>query len=182
MKKFFFLLLSASLMIPLWGGSARKSCVLYFSWSEKANTHKVAEMIAKQTGSDLIRVFPEKAYSKNYNDVLRRGRKELREKTSCPIKKVTADLKKYNTVFIGTPIWFGTYAPPVRTLLQQYDFKGKKVYFFCTHGRGGPGRFFSDAAKLTAGAKADAAGFSCYGDHVNKIAPQLEKWLKEKVK
>ena len=102
MKKFFFLLLSASLMIPLWGGSARKSCVLYFSWSEKANTHKVAEMIAKQTGSDLIRVFPEKAYSKNYNDVLRRGRKELREKTSCPIKKVTADLKKYNTVFIST--------------------------------------------------------------------------------
>lgn len=182
MKKFCLVLLFAALMLPLMGKNA-KSCVVYFSWSEGANTHRVAQMIAKRTGAELVRLQPEKAYSRNYNEVLRRGKAELQGKTPCPIKKINKDLKQYDTVFIGSPIWYGTFAPPVRTFLQQYDLKGKKVYFFCTHGRGGAGRFFKECAKLAAGAKFDAAkGFSCFGNQVDKIAPRVDKWLKDNAK
>ena len=121
MKKFFFVLLCAVLTFSLWGKSSSKSCVVYFSWSDNANTHKVAAMIAGKTGADLVRLHPEKPYSRVYKEVLARGKAELKEKSSCPIKNTGKDFKSYDTLFIGTPIWFGTFAPPVRTFLQQWE-------------------------------------------------------------
>ena len=91
------------------------------------------------------------------------------------------DPLKYDVIFVGSPIWFGTFVPPVRSFLQKYDLKGKKVFFFCTHGKGGPGKYFSDVRKICAGS-ADDKGFSCYGTHVKKIAPKLNIWIKQVMK
>ena len=182
MKKLSLVLLCAALAFPLLGKSAAKSCVVYFSWSDSANTQRAAAVIAEKTGADLVRLQPAEAYSRVYKEVLSRGKAELKENKACPIQKISKDLKQYETLFVGTPIWFGTYAPPVKTFLQQNDLKGKKVYLFCTHGRGGAGRFFTDAAKLLPNAAVSAKGFSCYGDKVGNAAPDIEKWLKENVK
>lgn len=46
----------------------------------------------------------------------------------------------YRIIFIGTPNWFKTFAPPVMSFLKQHDFTGKIVIPFCTHGGGGFGQ------------------------------------------
>ena len=180
MKKFVMLAV-VSLIFALSGAEKSKSVVLYFSWSDSENTRQLAEHIAKNKNAVIERIVPEKAYSRKYAEVLKQGRSELKEKESCPIKPLKNDLKKFDTVFIGTPIWFGTYAPPVRTFLQKNDLSGKKVYFFCTHGKGGPGVFFKDAAKLCP-KSVIGKGFNCYGTHIKKIAPKVKEWLNKDVK
>ena len=176
------MLLAVSLMVfTLSGAGKSRALVLYYSWSDGGNTRQVASMIAGKIGGSCEMIVPVKSYSRKYAEVLKRGRMELKQKESCPIKPLKNDLKKYGVIFVGTPIWFGTYAPPVRTFLQKNEFKGKKVYFFCTHGKGGPGTFFTDAAKLVPGAVV-GKGLNCYGIHVKKIAPQVEAWLKKDVK
>lgn len=180
MKK--LVLFAVSLVLfSLAGAEKSKALVLYYSWSDAGNTRQVASIIAKETGAPCEMIEPVKKYSRKYSEVLKQGRMELKQPSSCPIKPLKNDLKKYDVIFIGTPIWFGTYAPPVRTLLQQNLLKGKKVYFFCTHGKGGPGTYFKDAAKLVPGAVV-GKGFNCYGVHVKKIAPQVKTWLKKDVK
>jgi flavodoxin len=49
------------------------------------------------------------------------------------------DLKEYDTVFLGSPIWAGRYVPAIKTLLEEGELKGKKIAFFYCH-RGGPGK------------------------------------------
>ena len=48
-----------------------------------------------------------------------------------------SDIADYDIIFLGYPIWFGTYAPPIATLLDKIDLSGKKVVPFCTFGSGG---------------------------------------------
>ena len=181
MKKLLLIFAAAFMLFPLWGAASKKALVVYFSWSDAANTEKVAAMIAKTAGADTERLIPVKAYSRVYKEVIARGKAEIQGKKNCPVKKFGKDLKNYDTVFVGTPIWFGTYAPPVRTFLQENNLKGKKVYFFCTHGKGGAGRFFNEGTKLVPGAVV-GKGFSCYGDKVSTVEAQVQKWIKENVK
>lgn len=53
----------------------------------------------------------------------------------------------YQTIFIGTPNWFKTCAPPVMSFLKKHNFTGKTVIPFCTHGGGGFGQIENDIAK-----------------------------------
>ncbi len=170
-----------SLALALSAAEKSKSIVLYFSWSDAENTRILAEEIARNTHAVVERIIPETPYPRKYAEILKMGRSEIKQKASRPIKALKNDLKKFDTVFVGSPIWFGTYAPPVRSFLQKNDLSGKKVYFFCTHGKGGPGVFFKEAA-LLAPRSVIGKGFNCYGIHVKKIAPKVTEWLKKDVK
>ena len=181
MKKLLLIFAAAFMLLPVWGGTAKKALVVYFTWSDAANTDKVAAMIAKAAGADTERLVPVKAYPRGFKEILARGKAEIQGNENCPIKKLSKDLKKYDTVFVGTPIWFGTYSSPVRTFLKENDLKGKKVYFFCTHGKGGAGRFFNEGTKLVPGAVV-GKGFSCCGDTAGTVEAQVQKWIKENVK
>ncbi len=56
-------------------------------------------------------------------------------------------------MFVGSPIWYGTYAPPFATFADAANLDGKTVAPFCTHGGGGAGRFFADVRKAFPAAK-----------------------------
>jgi flavodoxin len=56
------------------------------------------------------------------------------------LKTKINNIKSYDIVFIGYPIWWGTFAAPVKTFLSEYDFSGKTIVPFCTHGGSGPGQ------------------------------------------
>ena len=179
MKKL-FLFFAISVFCTL-SAAPGKALVVYFSWSDSGNTRQLARIIAANTNADLEELIPVTPYSRNYKEVLIRGKKELKSTKASPVKALKHDLSKYDIIFVGTPIWFATFAPPVRSFLQQNDLKGKKVYFFCTHGKGGAGHFFKDAAQYSPGAKI-GRNFSCYGIQVKKIDPKVKEWLKKNVK
>lgn len=119
--------------------------VVYYSLFQ--NTKNLAQEIAKQTGGTLRELVPEKNYSFDYNTAAKEARNEI-SRGFCPkLKTGNESIESYRTIFIGTPNWFKTIAPPVLSFLRQHDFVGKTVIPFCTHGGGGFCQIEHDIAK-----------------------------------
>ena len=123
-----------------------KVAVVYFSQSKVGNTATVAKWIAKHTGGELVAIEPMETYPDAYGDTLKAAQNDMNGGGTRPIKPLPP-LDGYNVVFIGSPIWYGTYAPPVAEFFKAHNFAGKTVAPFCTHGGGGAGRFFVDVRK-----------------------------------
>lgn len=119
--------------------------IVYYSLFQ--NTKNLALEIAKQTGGTIRELIPDKKYSFDYNTAAREVRSEI-SRGFCP-KLISGyeSIDGYRTIFIGTPNWFKTLAPPVMSFLRRHDFAGKTVIPFCTHGGGGFGQIENDIAK-----------------------------------
>ena len=131
------------------GEQKMKTAVVYFSWS--GNTRFAAETIAKKAGADLFEIKADTPYSSDYGKCCDEAKPECYGKTLRPIKPIDGlDLSKYDMVFVGTPNWWGTMAPPVRTWATQSKdaLKGKTVCLFQTHGGGGMQSLGRDFAAL----------------------------------
>lgn len=110
------------------------SVVLYFSAT--GTTKSIAERIAKESNSDIIEIIPKERYKEedlNYNSDCRANREQKDSKARPEIEN-TIDITKYNTVYLGYPIWWGTNPKIILTLLDSYDFTGKTIIPFCTSG------------------------------------------------
>ncbi len=123
-----------------------KIAVVYCSQSKVGNTVTVAKWIAKHTGGELVPIEAVEAYPDAYGDTLKAAKKDMENGGTRAIKSVPP-LDGYDVVFIGSPIWYGTYAPPVAEFFKKHSFAGKTVVPFCTHGGGGAGRYFVDVRK-----------------------------------
>ena len=123
-----------------------KIAVVYYSQSKVGNTATVAKWIAKHTGGELVPIEAVEAYPDSYGDTLKAAEKDMEDGGPRAIKPVPS-LDGYDVVFIGSPIWYGTYAPPVAEFFKTHSFAGKTVVPFCTHGGGGAGRYFVDVRK-----------------------------------
>ena len=114
---------------------APKMLVLYYS--QTGNTKAVAEAIANKLGADIEEITMVNPYDTGFRATIDRCMKEREEGILPDINPVKADLANYDVIFLGFPVWFGTYAPPVTTFLNSADFSGKKIVPFCTFGSGG---------------------------------------------
>ena len=123
-----------------------KVAVVYYSQSKVGNTATVAKWIAKYTGGELVPIEAVEAYPDAYGETLKAAKKDMENGGTRAIKAVPS-LDGYDVVFIGSPIWYGTYAPPVAEFFKTHSFAGKTVVPFCTHGGGGAGRYFVDVRK-----------------------------------
>jgi len=123
-----------------------KILITYFSWG--GNTEGVAEAIDKQIDADVIELELETPYSSNYNTVLDQAQKDMNSNARPKLKTKINNLDDYDVIMIGYPNWWATIPMPIATLLESYDFKGKIIIPFCSHGGGGLGQSVSDIAKL----------------------------------
>lgn len=122
-----------------------KTLIVYYSLFR--NTENLALEIAIQTEGDLRELIPDNNYSFDYNTAAKEVRNQI-SRGFCP--KLTSgndSISDYETIFIGSPNWFKTLAPPVLSFLRAHDFTGKTVIPFCTHGGGGFGQIENDIAK-----------------------------------
>jgi flavodoxin len=123
------------------------SLVLYFSAT--GTTKKIAERIANKAGSDLIEIVPKEKYTSddlNYNGDCRANREQNDDKARPEIEN-KIDISKYNTIYLGYPIWWGTNPRIILTLLDSYDFSNKVIITFCTSGSSGISTSVSDLRK-----------------------------------
>lgn len=126
-----------------------KAIVLYYSYS--GNTRGIAEFIQKELNCDIAEIDPVKPYSNVFNEVVNSSKIELESGPLPDIKPLGVDLSSYDTIILGTPVWWYTAASPIMTLIKSADFSGKKVYPFTTH-EGWPGRTLKDYTKECTGA------------------------------
>ena len=126
-----------------------KSIIIYYSYL--GNTERIAKLIHKETGADLLRIETVTPYSTNYYQVVHQGQDEVNRGYFPEIIPVTIDWDQYDTVILGTPVWWYTFAPAVHTFLKSQNWAGKTVYPFATNG-GWIGHTFEDIKKACGGA------------------------------
>lgn len=115
-----------------------KSLVVYFSHS--GTTKKIAEKIAEITKSDLRELISEREYSKDEDVLLKETREEIEENYYPKLISGNDTIEDYEIVFIGSPHWHNTFAPPVLSFLKSLDFENKTIVPFCTHEGDGLGK------------------------------------------
>ena len=124
-----------------------KVLIAYFSHSF-GNTRQIAHMIQKETGGDIFEIKPKTPYTKVHKDVVAQARKEIDAGFKPELVAMPEKLDEYDVIFVGTPNWWNTMAPPVATFLSNHDFSGKTLVPFTTHGGSGLGRYPEDMKKL----------------------------------
>lgn len=155
-----------------------KVLIAYYSWS--GNTRAAAEQIQKITGGILFEIKPVKAYPADYQACVDQAKKECRSGFKPELSAKVDDMQKYDVIFVGSPNWWGTMAPPVATFLTSYDLKGKTVIPFFTHGGGGVQNCERDVRKLCNGSNLPKVGvFS--GGSVRRSGDAIANWVNEVV-
>ena len=115
------------------------AAIVYYSMS--GNTRYVAEKLAASLGADLIPLVPQKAYPDSGFKKFLWGGKSAVMGEKPKLESYAFDSAAYDLVILGSPVWAGTFAPPLRTFLHQHrdDLKSKRLAaFFCCSG--GPGK------------------------------------------
>ncbi|MGX8713589.1 MAG: flavodoxin [bacterium] len=112
-----------------------KMLVLYYS--QTGITKTVAQVIATRLGTDIEEIVCVNPYDGDFQATIQRCIQEREAGVLPEIQPIKADLSKYDVIFLGYPIWFGTYAPPIITFLNNVELGGKKIVPFCTFGSGG---------------------------------------------
>ena len=164
------------------GGKKMKTAVVYFSWS--GNTRFAAETIAKMAGADIFEIKAETPYNSDFGKCCDEAKPECYGKTLRPIKSIAGlDLVQYDVVFVGTPNWWGTMAPPVRTWVTQNKdaLKGKTVCLFQTHGGGGMQRVGKDFAEVIGDAAKVLPPKALSGSSIKSSIPALEAFVSERL-
>lgn len=111
-----------------------KVLVVYFSHG--GNTQKLAKEISDQVGGDFRRIEPVNAYPEG-DELYDYTEQEQADDARPEIQDLNIDMSKYDTVFIGYPIWWYTYPQVILTFFDNYDLTGKTIAPFVTHGGSG---------------------------------------------
>ena len=167
-------------------GTKKKALVVFFSHAgdnyavgniKVGNTKIVADYISDFTGADQFEIKTTKYDGMAYRPLCDLAKKE-QQNGELPPFEGTVDVKKYDIIFIGGPVWWGTYPQVMFTFFKKYDLNGKTIIPFTTHEGSGLGRCVKDVEKAYPKATIEH-GFSIYGHDVRTSKERVEKWLKE---
>ena len=163
----------------------KKSIVIFFSHAgdnyavgniEVGNTKIVADYISEIAGADQFEIVTHKYDGMAYNSLIKLAQEEANRGELPPYEGSAPDLSQYDTVFIGGPVWWGTYPQVMFTLFKDINLDGKTVIPFTTHEGSGLASCARDVKK--AFPKANVTGeFSIYGHEVRTGRAKVEKWL-----
>ena len=163
-----------------------KSIVIFFSHAgdnysvgniEVGNTKIVVDYITEIKGADQFEIVTHKYDGMAYMPLIELAKEEANKGELPPYEGTAPDLSPYDTVYIGGPVWWGTYPQVMFTLFKDINLDGKTVIPFTTHEGSGLASCVSDVKKAFPKAKVTGE-FSIYGHEVRTGKAKVEKWLK----
>lgn len=163
----------------------QKALIVFFSHAGEnysvgninvGNTKIVADYISEITGADQFEIIAEKNYNMPYMDLIKVAQDEAKA-GELPAYKGDVDIAPYDIIFIGGPIWWGTYPQVMFTFFKDHDLSGKTVIPFTTHEGSGLASTVRDVKKVWPKATVKD-GFAIYGHEVRSGKAKVEKWLK----
>lgn len=153
-----------------------KTLVLFYS--QTGATRSVAEELQRQLGCDIDSIVAVNPYDGDYGQTIARWMQEKADSVKVEVKPINANLDEYDTIFLGFPIWGGTYALPMASFLADNGLEGKKVVTFATFGSGGIDKATLDVA--VALPKADVSeGYGVRNARIGKASEEITRFLKE---
>ena len=157
------------------GNGSGKILIAYFSWG--GNTEGVAEEIQRQTGADLFEITMVTPYSSDYNTVLDEAQRDQKAQVRPELASHVENMAQYDIVMIGYPNWWASIPMPVASFLEEYDFSGKTILPFCSHGGGRFGQSLTAITKLVPNAVMGEA-LSIHYSGGSKLPTDVAEWLK----
>ena len=153
-----------------------KTLVLYYS--QTGTTKTVADEIQRQLGADIDSIVPVESYGYDYYATIERWRKEREDSIKVVIKPIHANINDYDTIFLGFPVWGGTYASPIATWLADNKLEGKTIITFATFGSGGLESGTSDVLTEES-ASTVIEGYGVRAARIAKAPEEINRWLIE---
>ncbi|MCR5448566.1 MAG: SUMF1/EgtB/PvdO family nonheme iron enzyme [Solobacterium sp.] len=153
-----------------------KILIAYFSWG--GNTRGIAGQIQAQTGADLFEITPAEPYSTDYNTVLMEAQADQHDQARPELSEHVRNMDEYDTILLGYPNWWASIPMPIASFLEEYDFSGKTIIPFCSHGGGRFGQSLTAIAKL-APDSVIGKGLSVHYKGGSGLPDDITDWLKE---
>lgn len=154
-----------------------KSKVLVLYYSLTSNTKTVAQEIATRLDADIEEITLVEPYDTAFQATIDRCKTDREKGITPEIKPLKSNLADYDIIFLGYPIWFGTYAPPIASLLEKVDLSDKQVVPFCTFGSGGLESSVKDLVKAEPNAMI-LPGYGVRAARMDAMPKELEQFLK----
>ena len=163
-----------------------KTLVVFFSHAgenysvgniEVGNTKIVADYISEITGAEQFEIVADKDYDMPYMELIEVAKQEANNGELPAMVGGLEHLDQYDTVFIGGPVWWGTYPQVMFTFFRDYDLNGKTIIPFTTHEGSGLASCVDDVKEAYPNAVVKP-GFAIYGHEVRSGRAKVEKWLK----
>ena len=164
-----------------------KTLIAYYS--RTGNTKAVAELIQEKIAGDLIQIETEEKRPIDYPKEVEQNALEQERDILPELTTTIPDFDKYERIFIGTPTWNMALPQAVVSFLDSYDFTGKTIIPFNTHGGDGVGSTFSQISANTKGANVLEGYTVKGGEETNglmliikdknreKVSKEIDTWL-----
>lgn len=143
------------------------------------NTQYVAYIIQENTGADIFRIEPETPYPTDHETLVDLAKEEQNQNARPKLKASIENFEQYDTVFIGFPNWWGDMPMILYSFFDEYDFSGKTIIPFNTHGGSGFSNTINTITKLEPAATVNENGFTVSRNTVQEAEPDILSWLKE---
>lgn len=141
------------------------------------NTQYIASLISEATGSDLFEIKTVHAYPSSHKALIDAAKVEIDNNARPKLATHIKNLKDYDVVFVGFPNWWYDMPMPLYSFFDEYNFGGKTIIPFCTHG----GSRFSDAIQTIRKLEPQASvldGYAISRNRAGEAKPNVLNWLK----
>lgn len=141
------------------------------------NAAKIADWIKQRVGGDLFSITVKEPYSSDYDECLNRAAEEKAANARPELANHVENMEQYDVIFLGFPNWWYTVPMAIHTFLEEYDFSGKTVIPFCTHGTGGLASTIQDIKKDLPQDVTLLDLIGVYRPDVDSSQDEVNKWL-----
>lgn len=142
----------------------------------QGNTEYVAQLIQETVGGDLFAIETVDSYPLDHDPLVDQAADEKDAAVRPELATQLENLEDYDYIFLGYPNWWADLPMPVYTFLESYDFSGKTIIPFVTHGGSGFSRTVSTIANLQPDATVSEDGLSLSRNNVAGSAQTVIDW------
>ena len=141
------------------------------------NNQYIAQLIQQETGGDLFRIETVQEYPGSHDPLLEFAYNERAENARPELATQIENLDGYDVVFLGYPNWNADLPMPLYTFLEEYDFSGKTIVPFTSHGGSGFSRTIQTIQQLQPGATVVEDGLSISRNSVPDAQSDVTAWV-----
>ncbi len=143
------------------------------------NTEYVAMLINEYTGADIYRIEPETPYTTNHEELVDQALEEQNNNTRPAIKSRITNFDDYEIIYLGYPIWWSDLPQIIYSFMDLYDFSGKTVIPFSTHGGSGLARTVQTIQSYLPTATIEQNAFTLSRNNMETAPEEVRNWLQE---
>lgn len=181
------------------GKSGSNILIAYFTWAENTqvenpdevdvdattsasvllpgNAAQIAAWIQQKAGGDLFPIIVSEPYSSDYDECLDRAANEKAENARPELVNHVDNMDDYDVIFLGFPNWWYTAPMAIFSFIEEYDFSGKTIVPFCTHGTGGLAGSIEDITATLPDSAKILEPIGIYRPDVDSAQPVINEWL-----